>query len=205
MNMERFSTVNHRLSIRIGLHVLASLPLVYAIWLVSRTLDGDITALGADPEEEIMEFWGEWGLRGLLLTLAVSPAQRWLRWPVLPYRRMLGLWSFFYLVLHLLSYVGLVIEFDWMTFLEDVVERSFIYFGMAGFVLLLLLAVTSTRGWQLRLRRNWRRLHRLVYPAVILGLIHYFMQIRSDYTEFALYALVVSILLGVRVIPRRLR
>ncbi len=188
--------------IRAALHTLSACPLFYALWLIVRTVNGDILALGADPGEELMEYWGEWAIKGLLVTLSISPIQTWLQVPSVRYRRLFGLWTFAYLCLHLTSYVTLVIGFSFSTLLEDLLDRPFIYVGMAGFLLLLPLAITSTRGWQLRLKRNWRRLHRLVYLAALLGIWHLYLQVRSDYTDFLVHAVILAVLLGLRLLPR---
>lgn len=188
------------LKLRLLCHAIAALPLVYLLYLVVRTLAGDLLALGADPAETMMSYLGTWGLRLLLVTLAVTPIQR--TWPqsrVIRFRRALGLWSFTYLGLHLSLYVAGINGFDFVALLEDLVERPFILAGMLGLILMVPLAITSTRGWQARLGAKWRQLHRLIYLIAGLGILHFFLQVRSDYAEFAVAALVAVVLLGYRV------
>lgn len=177
-------------------HVLASAPLFYSGFLVWRALGGDIAALGADPAESLMSYLGEWAIILLIVTLTVSPLNQYVpAWRLIRYRRAWGLWTFVYVCVHLLLYVGVIIEFDLATLVEDLLERPFIILGMLGFCLLIPLAVTSTRGWQRRLGQGWRKLHRLIYLVAIAGTIHFFLQVRSDYTDFALIAVPMSALL----------
>ena len=185
--------------LRLLCHLLAALPLGYLLMLVARTLAGDFLALGADPAETTMSYLGTWGLRLLLVTLTVTPIQRtWPQLRLILYRRALGLWSFAYLAMHFSVYIIGINGFDWFGWLEDVVERRFILAGMLGWVLLFPLVVTSTRGWQARLGARWRQLHRLIYIIVLLGLLHFFLQVRSDYTEFVVVATIGAGLLGYR-------
>lgn len=201
MNKINHLIKNNTLAIRIVLHLSLASPFLYSCWLLFLAFNGDINALGGDPEEEILEFYGKWSIRILLLTLAISPLQHWLAWPTIPFRRLFGLWTFFYLAIHLSVYVGLIIGLDFSRFLEDIFKRRFIYFGMIGFVLLIPLAITSTRGWQRRLRKNWLRLHKLVYISVVLGLIHYFLQFKNNISlEFATYIVILSLLFLSRIV-----
>lgn len=161
---------------------------------------------GANPVEEVLHSMGKTGLNILLITLAVTPLrkitkQNWL----LRLRRMLGLFSFFYLVLHLLIYAALDRGLDFGSLLVDVTERPYITIGMLCLLLLTPLAVTSTRGWQRRLGRNWTKLHRLIYPAAILGVVHFWWQVKADIREPFLYAVLLGILLGYRVVDAQLR
>ena len=174
--------------------VLCLVPLV---WLIARAITGD---LGANPIEAITRYLGDWALRFLLIALAVTPVRILTGWNMVGrLRRMLGLFAFFYVVLHLSSYVGLDQFFYWMGIWQDIVKRVYITLGMAAVLMLLPLAVTSTDAMAKRLGgRAWRRLHRLAYPAAILGVIHFFMMIKADFTEPVIYALVLSILFGVR-------
>lgn len=166
---------------------------------------GDIAALGADPAEELMSYLGEWGLIGVAITLTVTPVQRRApRLRLIRYRRALGLWTFAYIVLHLVLYVAIISGFELSTLIADVTERPFIILGMLGFLMLLPLAVTSTSGWQKRLGRQWRQLHRLVYAVAIVGLLHFFLQVRSDYGEFVLMATIILGLLAYRLPIKKL-
>ncbi len=174
--------------------VLCLVPLA---WLIGRAVTGD---LGANPIETIARFLGDWALRFLLIALSVTPARILTGWNAVGrLRRMLGLFAFFYVVLHLSSYIGLDQFFYWMGIWQDIVKRVYITLGMAAVLMLLPLAVTSTDAMAKRLGgRSWRRLHQLVYPAAILGVIHFFMMIKADYTEPVIYAMVLSLLFGVR-------
>lgn len=157
--------------------------------------------LGANPVEMIQDTLGVWGLRLLLLTLAVTPLRWWtgLGW-LLRYRRMLGLFAFFYILLHFLVYAGLDLRLDLAHLGEDLAKRPFILLGFLGLCLLLPLAITSTRGWMRRLGRRWQTLHRLIYAAAILGVWHYYWQVKLDAFDPTLYALVLALLLGVRAV-----
>jgi sulfoxide reductase heme-binding subunit YedZ len=160
--------------------------------------------LGANPIEEITHATGDWTLRLLLLSLAVTPARRLLRFPALaPLRRTLGLAAFGYASLHLLTYVALDQGFAWALLLEDVSERRYVTAGFAAFLCLVPLAVTSTRRAQKRLGPKWQRLHRLVYPAAILAVIHYLWLVKADLLPPLAYASVLAVLLALRLRGRR--
>jgi sulfoxide reductase heme-binding subunit YedZ len=159
--------------------------------------------LGANPVEELIHRNGEWALRLLLATLAVTPIRRltgaaWL----VRLRRMLGLFAFFYAILHFLAYAiidqGLALDF----IIEDVIERPFITLGVLALLMLLPLAATSTDGMMRRLGRRWKKLHRLVYPIAILGVWHYWWQVKQDVREPVVYAAILAILLGYRLWTR---
>lgn len=156
--------------------------------------------LGANPIERITHATGDWTLRFLLLTLAVTPARRLLKAPgLIRYRRMLGLFAFFYGVLHLTTYAWLDKFFDAAEMLKDVGKRRFITAGALGLALMIPLAVTSTAGWIRRLGgRNWQRLHRLVYAIAVLGVIHYWWLVKSDIRAPAAYAAILAVLLALR-------
>jgi len=157
--------------------------------------------LGANPIEAFTRGLGEWTLNLLLITLAVTPLRRLtgLNW-LLRLRRMLGLYAFFYALLHLTSYVWLDQFFDWSEILKDIVKRPFITVGFAAFLLLIPLAATSTHAMVRRLGgRRWRALHRAVYAIGILAVLHYWWLVKQDVTQPALYAGVLALLLGLRV------
>ncbi len=171
----------------------------YQVWALTVSSAPSIGALGADPAEYIVRFLGEWGLRVLLLSLAISSFARRLRKPALiRLRRLVGLFAFAYLSAHFAGYVWLLAEARWSEILADFFERPYISAGLVGWVMLLPLAVTSTRGWQRRLGRRWRLLHRLVYPALLAGLIHLFWLTKDGFGEVALYALLGIALLAER-------
>ena len=165
--------------------------------LISRGASG---ALGPNPVEVITHFTGDWTLRLLLVTLAVTPLRRltgqaWL----VRFRRMLGLFAFFYAVLHFTTYLWLDRFFDLGTIAEDVLKRPYITVGFAAFVLMVPLAITSTQDWIRRLGRRWKRLHRAVYAIGVLGVLHYLWLVKADLLEPAIYAIILAVLLGLRV------
>lgn len=174
--------------------ILSLLPLV---WLAVRALTDQ---LGVNPVETLNRFLGDWALRFLLIALAVTPLRRLTHWaPLARLRRMLGLFAFFYVCLHLASYVGVDLFFDWAALWKDVAKRTYITLGMAAVLLLVPLAVTSTDGMIRRLGgRAWRRLHMLVFPAAILGVAHYWMMVKADIRQPLLHAAVLAVLLGSR-------
>jgi sulfoxide reductase heme-binding subunit YedZ len=155
--------------------------------------------LGANPVETVTHITGEWTLRLLLLTLAVTPARRWLglSW-LTPYRRTLGLLAFTYGCLHLLTWLALDWFFDWGAIWEDIVERPFVTAGMAAFLCMLPLAATSTRRAIRRLGRRWVALHRLAYLAAVLGVVHFLWQVKADLLAPAAHAAVLALLLAAR-------
>lgn len=156
--------------------------------------------LGANPIEELIHRLGKWGLNFLLITLAVTPLRRLsgLNW-LIRLRRMLGLYAFFYLLMHFVVYAGLDQRFDVRFITEDIVERPYITLGMTALLLLIPLAATSTNGMMRRLGRRWQKLHRLVYPIAILGVWHFYWQVKQDTLEPLIYAGVLAVLLGNRV------
>jgi sulfoxide reductase heme-binding subunit YedZ len=188
---------------RPGLFVACALPLV---WLVARLLGIAGAGLGANPIDELMDRLGEWGLRLLIATLAVTPLAVTLRKPwLVGLRRMLGLFAFTYLSLHFLTWLVLDQWFDLGSIGADLAKRPYITVGFTAFALLLPLAVTSTAGWMRRLGPRWHRLHRLIYPAALLGVTHFWWQVKADWREPLVYALVLAGLLGWRVHRARRR
>jgi sulfoxide reductase heme-binding subunit YedZ len=180
--------------LKVAVWALGLAPLA---WLGGRIVRDD---LGANPIEELIHFAGTWALVILLAALAVTPVRRLVGWNVLAQiRRPVGLFAFFYASLHMLSYFGLDQGFAWTYIVEDVVERPYITVGTASFLILLALAATSTRGWIRRLGRRWQRLHRLVYVAATLGVVHFYWQVKADTRWPLVAALVLAILLGARV------
>jgi sulfoxide reductase heme-binding subunit YedZ len=159
------------------------------------------TSLGANPVEEVLNTFGKTALNLLMLTLCVTPIRRATGFNrLVAFRRMLGLFAFFYVLLHFTTYAVLDLGLAWDTLLVDIAERPYITVGFTALVLLVPLAVTSTNGFQRRLGRKWVTLHRLVYPISVLALIHYWWQIKSkaDVGDPLLYAILLAVLLGVR-------
>ena len=161
---------------------------------------------GANPAEMSNRFLGDWALRFLLITLAVTPLRKLTnRAEIVQFRRMLGLFAFFYAAMHVTSYVVLDQFFDWTAIWKDIVKRTFITVGMACLLILLALAVTSTRGWIKRLKyARWKKLHRLVYAAGILAVIHYYMMIKAGFAEPLTYGAILAVLLILRIDTTRL-
>ncbi len=178
------------------------LCLAPALWLAAGAWRG---SLGVNPIEKVTLETGQWTLRLLAATLAVTPLRRLAGWPeLIRFRRMLGLFAFFYACLHALTYVWLDQFFDWAEIARDIVKRPFITAGALSFAAMVPLAVTSTRRWIARLGgRRWQRLHRLVYFAAAAGVMHFWWKVKSDIREPALYALVFAVLLLARLIRPR--
>ncbi len=167
--------------------------------LVFRGLRSD---LGANPIEKVLNSLGFWTLTLLLSSLAITPLRRLtgLNW-LIRFRRLVGLFAFFYVCLHFVTYLVLDQELDLAAALKDIPQRPFIAVGFVAFVLLIPLAVTSTT-WSIRKLggKNWNRLHKLVYISAIAGVIHFFWRVKSDYFEPQLFAGILALLLGYRVI-----
>ncbi len=156
--------------------------------------------LGANPIETIIRDLGEWALRIILLTLSLSPLSRALKWPqLIQLRRMLGLFVFFYASLHLFCYLGFEQSFNIRSVIEDIWERPFITAGFAGFLTLLPLAITSTRSKMRQMGASWKALHRLVYLAVILCVVHFWWLVKADASTPMVYTAFTVILLLERV------
>jgi len=187
--------------------VVFLLCLLPAAWLAAgilALLGGDsmaaaARALGANPVEKIQDTLGIWGLRLLLITLMVTPLRVVVGWSRLQlFRRMLGLFAFFYIAMHFAWYLFVDQAFAWSQLLGDIAKRPFITAGFMAFVLLVPLAVTSTQSAMRRLGRRWQKLHRLVYLAAVLGCVHYWWQVKADVREPLVYAGIAAILLGWR-------
>jgi len=172
-------------------HALCALPL---IWLASHAA---LDLLGANPVEAAIRFLGDWGLKILILGLAVTPIRQFGGVSALArYRRMLGLWGFAYVVLHLLGYVVLDQFFDWDNIGHEILKHKFITAGIVAFTLLLPLAVTSTDGMIKRLGgKSWRQLHYLVYPAIPLAALHYIWMVKAGKAQPSLYFAAALLLL----------
>jgi sulfoxide reductase heme-binding subunit YedZ len=161
-------------------------------------------ALGANPVETITHATGQWALRLLLATLAVTPLRRLAGWSfVAPWRRSLGLLAFFYASLHFATFLVLDLGLDLSALGEEVAERPYVTLGFTALVLLAPLALTSTRGWQRRLGRRWLVLHRMVYAAAALAVLHFVWLVKADLLEPLAYAAVLAALLGLRRVPQR--
>ena len=175
------------------------MPFIYICYQVVVLQLGEYDILGPEPGKAITWFTGEWAFNILILTLAVTPARQWLGWKwLLTHRRMLGLFVLFYATLHLFSYMAFLLGWEWGDIGEELIERPYLTLGFIAWLLLIPLAVTSTKGWQRRLKRKWKSLHKFIYIIAVLCSIHYLLQIRSNWFEPSLYALIVFILLSQR-------
>jgi sulfoxide reductase heme-binding subunit YedZ len=178
---------------KVAVFLLALVPLA---WLATHRL-------GPNPIETITHTTGDWTLRFLVLTLAVTPLRKLLGLPeLIRYRRMLGLFAFFYGTLHFMTYLWLDKFFDAAEIVKDVGKRPFIAAGFTGFVLLIPLALTSTAASIRRLGgQRWRRLHRLVYVSALAGVVHYYWQVKSDIRGPLVYFALIAALLLWRIVP----
>ncbi|NIW23528.1 MAG: sulfoxide reductase heme-binding subunit YedZ [Gammaproteobacteria bacterium] len=191
-------TRRHFAWLKAGVHALAMVPLVL---LVARAFGVGELNLGANPVQELLHTLGKTALNLLLITLTITPLRRLtgLNWLV-GLRRPLGLYAFAYALLHAVTYAVLDWRLDMNTLLADLTERPFITVGFLAVVMLVPLAVTSTRAMQRRLGRSWLKLHRTVYAISALGVLHFFWQVKLDTSLPLLYAGMLAILLGFRLV-----
>lgn len=155
--------------------------------------------LGADPAKMIVDELGIWAMNFLWITLAITPVRRLFGWrKPMRFRRMMGLYSFFYATLHLLAVATFILGWRADLILREVSERPYVIAGVAAFLMLIPLAITSTSAWQARLGRRWRTLHKLVFPASLLVIIHFIWLIRVSYAQAVFYAVLLALLLCVR-------
>jgi methionine sulfoxide reductase heme-binding subunit len=180
--------------LKIATFLLCLLPVLILAWR------GTHAGLGANPVEFVTHSTGDWTLRLLLITLAVTPARRLLEMPsLIRFRRMFGLFTFFYACLHFLTYIWFDKFFDMEAMLKDIGKRPFITIGFASLLLMIPLAVTSTAAWIRRLGgKRWQRLHRLIYLIAAGGVIHYYWLVKSDTRLPALYGAILGVLLAYR-------
>jgi methionine sulfoxide reductase heme-binding subunit len=173
--------------------VLCLIPLLYFVWYAQ------FQGLGEEPVKAVTHFTGDWTLRFLLLTLGITPLRRISGFnTLLRFRRMLGLFAFFYACLHFTIYL-LDQSFDWSFIIEDVVEHPYVTVGFSCFILLLPLVMTSTNGMVKRLgARRWQRLHKMIYVIAIGGVLHFLWLVKKDITEPMYYAIALTALLGYR-------
>ena len=175
--------------------LLGLMPFFSLVW------DSVTGGLSVNPVEDITHRTGDWALRFILVALTVTPV-RWISgWnPIIRYRRMVGLLAFFYASLHFSTYIVFDHFFDVASIFEDVAERKYVTAGFVGFVLMLPLAITSTQGWIRRLGKRWSSLHRLIYVVAISGVVHFLWLVKLENSEPLIYAAVLAVLLGSRLI-----
>lgn len=180
-------------------HALALTPLAILAWQFWDVYSTNSDALGPDPVAEIEHRLGLWALRLLMLALAITPLRQLTGNAVfIRFRRMIGLYAFAYACLHFSAYLVLDLRGYWTQIFEEIAKRPYITVGFSAWLLLLPLAITSTQGWIRRLGRNWGRLHKLVYAAGVLAVLHFWWLVKSDIREPALYAAILALLLGWR-------
>lgn len=184
------------------LFVVCALPLA---WLAAGAFNVATISLGADPVAKVLHELGQWALRFIIITLCITPLRVLLGWPwLILLRRMLGLFAFTYVLLHFLIWLildqGFLLDegFTWHSIVKDIIKRPYITIGFTALLLLIPLAVTSTNGMMRRLGKRWQQLHRLVYVIAILGVWHYYWQVKKDVREPLIYAAIVFALLGWR-------
>jgi sulfoxide reductase heme-binding subunit YedZ len=183
---------------KVALFAACLIPFLLLLWPFSKLLTtGVAPELGANPVEFITHDTGDWTIRFLLITLCVTPLRKIFNQPRLArYRRMFGLFAFFYLCLHFMTWFILDKSFSFSDMWADILKRRFITVGMLGFALLIPLAVTSTAGWVRRLGfAKWQRLHRLIYFAALAGVIHYYWLVKSDVRLPLMYGAILTVLM----------
>lgn len=182
--------------------VLCLAPLAWLGWLVADAFFYGGRGLTANPVEFINRYLGDWALRILLVALAVTPIRVLSGWKqVVRLRRLLGLFAFFYVVLHVANYVVLDQFFNWAAIWDDIIKRWYITVGMVGLLCLIPLAITSTKGWIKKMGgRNWNRLHKAVYIAGAAGCLHFFMMRKGFQYEPLVYAGIFVSLMAIRAI-----
>lgn len=190
---------------RVLIFVLSLTPLVFIVYKILTN------QLGADPAKTIVLFTGEWAIYFLFITLAVTPLRRLVnfksfhfRWLQI-HRRMLGLFTLFYAILHVLAFLVFILGLDFSRFGKELVERPYILVTIPAVILLIALGITSTKAMMRRLGKNWLRLHKIIYLIAILAWVHVLMQVRSSYFEAVLFGVILLALLLPRLFDRRSR
>lgn len=159
--------------------------------------------LGANPIEAITHFTGDWTLIMLLASLSVTPLRKLTGWNnLIKFRRLLGLFAFFYTILHFMTYMVLDHFFDFQAIVKDIIKRPYVTAGFTAFVLMIPLAITSTAGMIRRLGKRWQKLHRLVYIAAIAGVVHFYWLVKADIRRPLQYGAVLALLLGYRLVVK---
>ncbi|HSC68646.1 MAG TPA: protein-methionine-sulfoxide reductase heme-binding subunit MsrQ [Cellvibrio sp.] len=178
--------------------IIFAVSLIPLVWIIYKALANQ---LGADPAKTIVLFTGEWTIYFLFITLAVTPLRRLInfnhlhfRWLQI-HRRMLGLFTLFYAILHVLAFLVFILGLDFSRFGKELVERPYILVTIPAVVLLIALGVTSTKAMMRKLGKNWLRVHKSIYLIAVLAWVHVFMQVRSSYLEAVLFGVILLALL----------
>jgi len=182
-----------------GVFVLSTIPFVLIVYKIFYN------KLGPEPVKEITHFTGEWTLIFICLTLAMSPLKRFTNFNFwIKIRRMLGLFVFFYASLHLLTYVGIDYRFSLQPIFDDVVKKKYIFVGFAAWILLIPLTITSSQKMMFLLKKNWKKLHRLIYVIAILGSLHFIWLSKTIYFKPLIYFVLITVLLVLRINFKRI-
>jgi len=179
-------------------HLLSLLPLAFLLWAALNN------GLGANPVERLTHETGEWTLRFLLITLSMTPLRQWTgQASLIRFRRLLGLYTFFYLSCHFMIWVIADHSLDVTAMVEDIIKRPYITLGFSALLLMLPLAITSNQAMIRRLGKKWKSLHQLVYLILLLGVLHFMWLVKADYLEPTIYAIIAVVLLLHRVGPMK--
>ena len=194
-------SARQRSTVKVIVFLLCLIPLARLAWGIWND------TLGANPIEFVIRALGDWALRFVLITLAVTPLRKITGWTwLMTLRRMLGLYAFFYATLHLSTYIWVDQFFDWVAIAKDIIKRPFITVGMLTYTLLVPLAITSNNAMIRRMGgKRWQFLHRAIYIIGALGVLHFWWMVKLDITQPAIYAAVLSVLLGLRLLWLRQR
>ena len=177
-----------------GVFILSTIPYLFILYNIY------FNKLGPEPVKEITHFTGEWTLIFICLTLSMTPLKRLTNLTVwVSFRRMLGLFVFFYASLHLLTYIGIDYRFNWQPILDDVFKKKYIFIGFAAWVLLIPLAITSSQKMIKLLKNNWKRLHRLIYIIALFGSLHYIWLSKTIFFKPLVYLVIILVLLALRI------
>ena len=179
---------------RLVIFIVCLLPLAFLIF------NALTNKLGADPQKSVVLFMGTWAFYFLLMTLSVTPLkkiakQSWL----MAHRRMLGLFTLFYALLHVISYFVFILALDFSSFGAELIKRPYILLTIPAIILLIILGITSTKGMMRKLGKNWVKLHKSIYLVIFLAWLHVLLQIRSSYSDAVLFGVLTAIVLGIRV------
>lgn len=181
---------------------LIVLPLVNMSWGFHQVqYEGSILYYGAEPGKAVVHELGQWALFFLILVLSITPLKTATKINLLSIRRRLGLSVSFYAVMHLLAYLVLLLGMEWADLAADIEKRPYILIGFLALILLVPLTITSTKGWQRRLKKNWKRLHQLIYLVAILVLVHLWWQVKAGFSLAFFVTMVMLVIFFIRITP----